>query len=100
MAGEWKTNGYYTARYSKALQRFIAGKMEADGPMGWEPYELVFEITEETYEHFNDPDFDPQAHLGRYLYCTKPSYNNSAESQAYYAQVEAYRTMMKGIKHE
>ena len=98
MGDKWKKNGDYTARYSKALQRFIAEQMLPDGPMGWDPYDAVFEISGETYDHFDDPGFDAKAHLGRFLYFTKPSYNSTAESQAYYAQVEAYRKMMKNIE--
>ncbi len=97
MAGKWKMNGSYTARYSEALQMYIAEKMMPDGPMGWDPYELVFEISEETYQHFDEPGFELEKHPMRFLYCTKRGYNNSAESQAYYAQVEAYWKMKKGI---
>ena len=91
----YKRNGFYTARWSEPLQMFVAEKTEPDGPMGWAPYDVVFEISEETYSQFDAPGFDPSKHLIRPLYCTKAEYNSTPESQAFYRKCKEYRRQHK-----
>lgn len=91
----YKYNGYYTARWSEPLQMFVAEKMIPDGPMGWNPFEEVFAISEETYNQFDAPGFDPSGHLICPLYCTRAEYNITPESQALYNKCREYRRRHK-----
>ena len=79
-----KQNGSYTARWSKLFQMYIAEQTVPDGPMGWAPYSVYYQISEETFAHFEEPDFDPKKHLTKPLFCTKEDYSTSPESKAYF----------------
>ena len=92
---QYKRNGSYTARWSEPLQMFVAERMIPDGPMGWNPFDEVFEISGETYDQFDAPGFDPAAHLIRPLYCTRAEYNRTPESQALYNKCKEFRRQHK-----
>lgn len=87
----YKKNGSYTARWSEPLQIFVAERMIPDGPMGWNPFEEVYEISEDSYDQFDLPGFDPEKHLIRPLYCTREEYNTTPESKALYQKCLIYR---------
>ena len=79
-----KQNGSYTARWSKLFQMYLAEQTVPDGPMGWAPYSVYYQIREETFSHFEEPGFDSKKHLTKPLFCTKEDYNRTPESKAYF----------------
>ncbi|MBP0967678.1 MAG: hypothetical protein J5722_08595 [Oscillospiraceae bacterium] len=59
-----KHNGIYDAEWSPALNMYIMDAMQGSHLI----YSDVYEISEEAFNHFEDPGFHPEEHIKRFLF--------------------------------
>ena len=69
---------------------YIAECMMPNGPMGWDPYTAYFGISKETYDRFDELGFDPFPQM-KFLFCSKPEFNGTPASKAYYSKYHSGR---------
>ena len=59
-----KHNGVYDAEWSPALNMYVMDEMCGSHLI----YSDVYEISEDAFNHFEDPGFNPREHIIRFLF--------------------------------